>query len=80
MVYVDDFKMSGPMENLSTGWQLIRRGIKTDEPKPVSRCLGCENPVRNMENNMRPFMEQCVDSYQGINKESKSDLCPAILG
>eukprot|EP00972_Heterocapsa_arctica_P029195 4293310-Heterocapsa_arctica.AAC.1 len=61
--------MAGPKENLSKGWQLIRQGIKTDEPKPVSKCLGCERivrdtvvngkPVRDMEYNMRPFMEQC---------------------
>eukprot|EP00972_Heterocapsa_arctica_P034057 5013552-Heterocapsa_arctica.AAC.1 len=87
MVYVDDFKMSGPKENLSTGRQLIRQGIKTDEPNAVSKCLGCEHiirdtivngkPIHEMECNMRPVMEQCVDSYLEQTKKSKSDLRPA---
>ena len=34
MVCVDDFKMSGPMENMSEGWKLIRTSIETDEPSP----------------------------------------------
>ena len=28
MVYVDDFKMSGPCENMNMGWKLIRTSIK----------------------------------------------------
>eukprot|EP00972_Heterocapsa_arctica_P015628 2300541-Heterocapsa_arctica.AAC.1 len=58
-----------------------------DEPKPVSKCLGCERiiqdiivngkPVREMEYNTRPFMEQCVDSYLELINKSKSDLRPA---
>ena len=32
-VYVDDFKMAGPKENLAKAWDLIRsHGIKLDEP------------------------------------------------
>ena len=27
MVYVDDFKMSGPCENMSKGWKLIRTSM-----------------------------------------------------
>eukprot|EP00972_Heterocapsa_arctica_P104721 15432971-Heterocapsa_arctica.AAC.1 len=30
-----------------------------------------------MEYNMRPFMEQCVDSYLELTKKSKSDFRPA---
>ena len=39
-VYVDDFKMSGPTENLAKGWDIIRSPIKTDEPQPPGKCLG----------------------------------------
>ncbi len=43
MVYVDVFKMSGPKQNQ----YFIRQGIKTDGPKPVSKCLGCEHIIRD---------------------------------
>eukprot|EP00972_Heterocapsa_arctica_P053828 7927453-Heterocapsa_arctica.AAC.1 len=36
MVYVDDFKMSGPSGNMIHGWALISKPIKTDEPMPVT--------------------------------------------
>ena len=41
MVYVDDFKMSGPKENLEKGWKMIRSGLDSDDPDLVDRCLGC---------------------------------------
>ena len=34
VVYVDDFKLSGPAGHLAEGWKLIRSSIKTDEPHP----------------------------------------------
>eukprot|EP00972_Heterocapsa_arctica_P008935 1310476-Heterocapsa_arctica.AAC.1 len=57
MVYVDDFKMYGPQENLSTVWQLICQGIKTDEAEPVSKCLGCEHIIRDTIVNGKPVRE-----------------------
>ena len=36
MVYVDDFKMSGPSANFAKGWSMIRQKIKTDEPHAVT--------------------------------------------
>eukprot|EP00972_Heterocapsa_arctica_P021550 3170600-Heterocapsa_arctica.AAC.1 len=60
--------MSGPKGNLSKGWGFFRQGIQTDEPQPVNTYLGCEyivrditvngEPVREVEYNMCPFMEQ----------------------
>ena len=41
MVYVDDFKMSGPAENMAKGWKLIKDGLNIDTPGPVSKMLGC---------------------------------------
>jgi hypothetical protein len=32
VVYVDDFKMSGPQKTISKGWSLIRAGVKTEDP------------------------------------------------
>eukprot|EP00972_Heterocapsa_arctica_P009239 1362884-Heterocapsa_arctica.AAC.1 len=34
MVYVDDFKLSGPSFNMIQGWAVIRKSIKTDAPCP----------------------------------------------
>jgi hypothetical protein len=35
IIYVDDFKMSGPTENLARGWDLIRQGIVLDPPEDL---------------------------------------------
>jgi hypothetical protein len=43
VVYVDDFKMAGPTKNLSQGWSLIRKGVKTDDPQPLGKYLGCSH-------------------------------------
>ena len=52
IVYVDDFKMSGPEENLKKGWDPILstsktapKGIDMDNPEPVGRYLGCEHRI-----------------------------------
>ena len=44
VIYVDDFKMSGPTDGLRKSWELIRARIKTDAPADisVSKYLGCE--------------------------------------
>ena len=49
-MYVDDFKLSGPAENIAAAWNLIRspseiapKGIDMDPPTPVGRYLGCEH-------------------------------------
>jgi len=52
MVYVDDFKMSGPEANLKKAWDDIRwdiasnpTGIKMDPPSPSGKFLGCDHIV-----------------------------------
>ena len=75
--------MSGPSANFAKGWSMIRQ-IKTDEPHAVTKCLGCEHlvcdtnvggvSVKQMEYNMRPFFEQCVDSYLTLTKKDISTL------
>ena len=87
MVNVDDFKMAGPSVNFAKGWSLIRQQVKTDEPHAVTKCLGCEHLVRDtnvgcvsvkqMEYNMRPFFEQCEDSYLTFTKKIIDTLKPA---
>ena len=53
IVYVDDFKLSGPKGNLATGWKLIQdpcegspKGILMDPPAKIGRFLGCEHTMK----------------------------------
>ena len=43
VVYVDDFKMSGPAKNIAEEWALISKVIKMEEPRQLKRYLGCEH-------------------------------------
>ena len=43
VVYVGDFKMSGPAKNIAAGWALISKVIKMEEPRQLKRYLGCEH-------------------------------------
>ena len=43
VVYVDDFKLSGPKANLAKGWQLIRSKINMEDAAPIKRYLGFEH-------------------------------------
>ena len=36
-IYVDDFKMAGPKDNMARGWKLIGSKIDMDTPTPLSR-------------------------------------------
>ena len=53
IVYLDDSNMSGPGENMSKGSQLIRTSIKTDEPSPPGKCLGCNRTIKEVSINGR---------------------------
>ena len=84
MVYVDDFKMSGPTENMNRGWEFIRTSIKTGEPSPPGKCLGCNhvikeisingNKIRQMVYDMGQFMVQCVEPYLTAANTSRDFL------
>ena len=45
VVYVDDFKLAGPAKAKKKWLELIRRGIKTDDPSPLGMYLGCRQDV-----------------------------------
>ena len=84
MVYVEDFKMTGPIENMNKGWELIRISIKTDEPSPPGKCLGCNhvinevsingNKVRQMICDMEQFMVQRVETYLAAANKTRDSL------
>ena len=37
--------MAGPKKASPAGWELIRKGIITDDPEPANRFLGCEHGI-----------------------------------
>ena len=41
MIYVDDFKLSGPAANLAKGWELIKDAVDMGDPEPAGLFLGC---------------------------------------
>ena len=48
IVYVDDFKLSGPKKNLPAAWETIRTKIKTSDPTPSGKFLGCEHELHTL--------------------------------
>ena len=46
MVYVEDFKMSGPAEHMAKTWDELSKRIAMDKPGLVGKCLGCHHHVR----------------------------------
>ena len=56
-VYVDDFKLSGPIKNLAEGWQLIREHLDTEDPKRMETVLYVlAEVIRNIAILTLPFM------------------------
>ena len=45
VIYVDDFKISGPTCNLKKGWSLLMEGLTIETPTPVGVYLGCGHEV-----------------------------------
>jgi hypothetical protein len=54
IVYVDDFKMSGPKGNMAQAWELLKKGLVIEEPQPAGKFLGCTNVLFTKEVN-EPF-------------------------
>ena len=58
IVYVDDFKMAGPVEHFDKLWKLILGLIEMDPPEPVNTFLGCNHAVSEItvDNSLRRVM------------------------
>jgi hypothetical protein len=75
VVYVDDFKLSGPTASVAEGWHLIRSLLRVGDPEPAGLYLGCRHilrsmpsptsgkPVRALEYDMSDFLKACVDRF-----------------
>ena len=74
-IYVDDFKMAGPKENMAKGWALLREEIDMEDPATPTLYLGCEQSTQEitmpsgakvmmMVYDMENFLGSCVARYQ----------------
>ena len=43
VVYLDDFKLAGPTENMDKAWASIRRAVNIGDPEPYDRYFGCQH-------------------------------------
>ena len=77
VVYVDDFKMSGPEGNLAKRWSMLRSLLNIEPETDLGMRLGCtlrkgENRLKDgtrvstMTYDMESFLEQCVEKYKEI--------------
>ncbi len=72
VVYVDDFKLAGPAANITKGWDMIRKLVKTDMPRKLGSFSGCRHEeftrslpdsdvvVRGIEYNLEHFLRSSV--------------------
>jgi hypothetical protein len=78
VVYVDDFKMAGPANNLPPAWKAIRDGIKTDEPGPAGKYLGCDHELLELPaytiSRLQIEMDPDAESLILTNKQRKALL------
>ena len=73
-VYVDDFKMAGPKNNLKKGWELLCEKLIIEPETGVDLYLGCNQSkgtvvlgnghrVTTVTYDMEQFLRCCVDRY-----------------
>jgi hypothetical protein len=73
-IYVDDFKLAGPQENIAIDWDLLRQHIDIGPSSRSGMYLGCNIIKQNIRMNgnsytnaivydAEPFLEQCVAKY-----------------
>lgn len=71
-VHVDDFKMSGPENNLALAWSKLRTHIEMDDPVPAGLYLGCNNhyktekDVMKVTYDMKHYLTTAVEAYQKV--------------
>ena len=75
VVYVDDFKLSGPKQYLKKGWELLRRSINIEPEQPLGLYLGCQHEKFTMKllngtvatairYNMEKYLRQTVQRFK----------------
>ncbi len=74
VVYVDDFKLSGPENNLAKGWALLRKTLIIDKETGHGEYLGCGHEpgsfkmpdgslATSVSYNMESVWDSCLQIY-----------------
>ena len=42
VIYVDDFKLAGPTENLAKGWEMLRAVLRIEPETDLGLYVGCK--------------------------------------
>ena len=83
VVYVDDFKMSGPQVNMARGWKLIQSRLNLGDPAPSSLYLGCTHECKPITlNNGKRGTCSCVQ-HGGLPEKHRGEIlqfCEAEQG
>eukprot|EP00974_Lingulodinium_polyedra_P017211 1668440-Lingulodinium_polyedra.AAC.1 len=81
VIYVDDFKLSGPTGNLAEGWRLLRSGLSIEPEQRYTAdgvtYLGCTierteftlpggQKGTAITYNMEKFVDSCVEAYREL--------------
>ena len=81
---MDDFKLSGPKQNLKEGWRLCMQGLEIEPPRLIdaegATYLGCRQRkqtltlksgevVSYMEYDMQDFIVSAVEKYNALVKD-----------
>ena len=76
IVYVDDFKLCGPTENLNKCWAMMRKGIYMDEPALLGKCLGCDHVAGAASLNKGELRPMWSATTHRVLTERCSTTCP----
>ena len=71
VLYVDDFKLSGPAESMEIAWKMIREAIITGEPHPLGHFLGCTHEAVTLQ---PPGSDKIVKGQVKIWKDSSESV------
>ena len=81
VVYVDDFKLAGPRDNLAKGWELLRKHISIEQEVKLdgkgATYLGCRQVKSSrrlphgglatvMEYDMEEFLSSCLEKFKEL--------------
>ena len=86
MIYVDDFKLSGPAENLALGWKIIKEAVDMGETEPTGLFLGCLHKrfertrpdgtqVKGIEYDMESYLKSAVEHYEEVYQKLTGQNC-----
>ena len=86
-IYVDDFKLSGPTQNMKEGWAKLRKGLSIETEKSLTfeegvisgTYLGCEQEIRRTkmpDGKVIPSFSYSMESFLGSCVDRYLELAP----